>query len=82
MAEDEPVVEFFPPDDEATGSPLVDALNRFAKTFPTLHDPAEVEAFTKSIEGLPDAAERYERFVKEIAARYEKWANESGIEPN
>lgn len=82
MSQDEPMIEYVPPDDEETGSPLVDALNRFAKTFPILHDPAEVEAFMKSIEGLPDASERYERFVREIAARYEKWAEENGIEPN
>lgn len=82
MTEHEPLAEYFPPDDEETGSPLADALNRFTKTFPTLHDPAEVEAFMKSIEGLPDASERHERFVREIAARYEKWAEENGIEPS
>lgn len=82
MAHDEPVIEYVPPDDEESGSPLVDALNRLAKTFPVLCDPAEVEAFTKSIEGLPDAAERYEQFVREIAARYEKWAEENGSKPN
>lgn len=82
MADDKPVTEYFPPDDEESGSPLVDALNRRAKEMPILHDPAEVEAFMKSIEGLPDASERYERFVREIAARYEKWAVDNGVEPH
>jgi hypothetical protein len=82
MADDTPVAEYFPPDDEDSGSPLVNALNRWAKEMPALHDAAEVQAFMKSIEGLPDAAERYERFVQEITARYEKWAAEHGIEPH
>lgn len=82
MAEEEPMIEYSPADDERSGSPLVDALNKFARTFPELHSPAEVAAFMKSIEGLPDAPERYERFVQEIAARYEKWARENGQEPN
>lgn len=80
MADDEPVIEYFPPEDEESGSPLVDALNRFAREFPALHTPAEVEAFMKSIEGLPDAAERYEQFVREITARYQTWAEENGSE--
>lgn len=82
MAENESVVEYIPPDDEETGSPLVDGLNRPAKTVPVLHHPEEVEAFMKSIEGLPDATERYERFVQEIAARYETWAKQNGSEPD
>lgn len=81
MSPNDPIPEYDPTEDGEAGHPLVDALNRFAKTVPALHDPAEVEAFMKSIEGLPDAAERYEKFVQEIAARYEKWAEENGSEP-
>jgi hypothetical protein len=82
MANDEPLIKYFPPDDEESSSPLADALNRVAKEIPRLHDPAEVEAFMKSVEGLPDAPERYEQFVQEIAARYEKWAADNGVEPH
>lgn len=82
MADDKPIVKYFPPDDEESGSPSVDALNRVAKEIPRLHDPAEVEAFMKSVEGLPDASERFEQFIQEIAARYEKWAAEHGVEPH
>ncbi len=77
MSDDEPVTEYVPPDDEETGSPLVDAMNKFFRDVPTLHDPAEVQAFLKSVDGLPDEADRIEKFMQEIAARYEQWIREN-----
>jgi hypothetical protein len=82
MGPDESVVEYFPPEDEGSGSPLVDALNDFFKGVPTLHDPAEVQAFIKSVDGLPDADARIENFMLGIAARYEKWLSENGSQQN
>lgn len=78
MEADDPVPEYDPSDDGGTGSPLVDAMNRIAEAFPTLHDPGEVQAFMKSVEGLPDAPQRIEQFIQEITARYEKWATDHG----
>jgi hypothetical protein len=80
MSANEPVPQYDPSEDVGTGSPLVDALNRFASEFPVLHDPAEVQAFMKSVEGLPDMGERVEQFMQEIIARYEKWAKDNGVE--
>jgi hypothetical protein len=80
MSANEPVPEYHPGNDGDTGSPVVDALNRFASEFPVLHDPAEVQAFMKSVEGLPDIGERVERYLQEIIARYEKWAKDHGVE--
>jgi broad specificity phosphatase PhoE len=80
MSKQESDLFYDPTEDDETGSPIVEALNRFARTFPQLHDPAETEAFMKSVEGLPDAAERVERFMQEIIARYETWARENGVE--
>ena len=77
MVEDNEPVMYMPPDDEETGSPLVDAMNKFFRDVPTLHDPAEVQAFLKSVDGLPTAADRIEKFMQEIAARYEKWIREN-----
>jgi hypothetical protein len=77
MAEDNEPVMYIPPEDEETGSPLVDAMNKLFRGVPTLHDPAEVQAFLKSVDGLPDAADRVEKFMQEIAARYEKWIREN-----
>ena len=77
MVEDNEPVMYIPPDDEETGSPLVDAMNKFFRDVPTLHDPAEVQAFLKSVDGLPDEADRIEKFMQEIAARYEQWIREN-----
>lgn len=77
MAKDNDPVTYHPPDDEETGSPLVDAMNKSFKDAPALHDPAEVQAFLKSVDGLPDAAGRIEKFMQAIAARYEKWIREN-----
>ena len=76
VEDNEPVI-YIPPDDEETGSPLVDAMNQFFRDVPTLHDPAEVQSFLKSVDGLPDAADRIEKFMQEIIARYEKWIREN-----
>jgi hypothetical protein len=57
MSANEQNAQYDPTEDAGTGSPLVDAMNTFAAAMPTLHDPAEVQAFLKSVEGLPDAAE-------------------------
>jgi hypothetical protein len=78
MSADEPIPEYDPSEDGGTGSPLADAMNSFFGAFPVLHDPAEVQAFMKSVEGLPDAPERIEQFIQVIAARYEKWAKDHG----
>lgn len=78
MSQDEPEVVHVLPEEE-TGNPALDALNAIARKLPTLHDPAEVAAFMESIKGLPDAGERYERFIQEIVARYTTWAKENGI---
>jgi hypothetical protein len=80
MSKEEPDLIYDPTEVDETGSPIVDALNLFARTFPHLHDPAETEAFMKRVEGLPDAAERIERFMQEIITRYETWARENGVE--
>ncbi len=77
MVEDNEPVIYIPPDDEETGSPLVDAMNRFFRDVPTLHDPADVQLFLESVDGLPDAADRIEKFMQEITARYEKWTREN-----
>ena len=82
MSDDEPISEYVPPDDEETGSPLVDAMNKFFRDVPTLHDPAEVQAFLRSVDGLPDAADRIEAFMQEITAQYEKWIRENRSDPS
>jgi hypothetical protein len=82
MKHDDSVPGYFPPEDEDSGSPLVDALNDFFRGVPTLHDPAEVQAFITSVDGLPDAADRIEKFIMGIAARYEEWHRENGTPQN
>jgi hypothetical protein len=80
MNQDDPVPRYLPPEDESSGSPIVDALNNFFRGVPALHDPAEVQAFIKSVEGLPDADTQIDKFMLGIAARYEKWHRENGSE--
>jgi len=80
MDNENQIPKYVPQEDEDSGSPLVDALNNYSRDVPTLHDPAEVQAFIKSVESLPAADAQIEKFIMGIAARYEKWHRENGSE--
>jgi hypothetical protein len=80
MDNENQIPKYVPQEDDDSGSPLVDALNNFFRGVPALHDPAEVQAFIKNVEGLPDADAQIEKFILGIAARYEKWHRENGSE--
>lgn len=78
MDKENHIRKYVPQEDDDSGSPLVAALNNYFRGVPTLHDPAEVQAFIKNVEGLPDADAQIEKFMLGIAARYEKWHRENG----